>query len=71
MNELVNLEVRIKEYSLAEDWQERETCAIKIKCEYINVLRKYKRRKDKLVLIEATRIYDQWTFERSYKNERN
>lgn len=62
MNELVNLEVRIQEYNFSEDWQERETCAIKIKCEYINILRKYKHRKDKWILIEATRIYDKWAF---------
>lgn len=60
VNELYQLNDLINSFWNSCDNQERATISIKIKCNYIQILRKYKASKEKAVLMKATKMYDKW-----------
>lgn len=70
MNELYQLNDLIDSFWNTHDKQEQTTISIKIKCTYIQILRKYKASKEKAVLMKATRMYDKWYAKWRITNEK-
>lgn len=70
VNELYQLNELIDSFWNTHDKQERATISIKIKCTYIQILRKYKASKEKAVLMKATKMYDKWCAKWRATNEK-